>query len=625
MLKKLGRFFREYYHLAWVIVATLIAIILTLFGVSKIANFILAITAIISVIPLVWGMIQDIRRGTYGVDILAATAIITSVILGEYWAGIIIVLMLTGGEALEDYAENRAKSELTSLLNRAPTIAHVYKGRKIIDVAVSRVAVGSKILVKPGEVVPVDGHIVEGSSSLDESSLTGESMPVEKSIGDQLLSGSINASSAITYKSTHSAADSQYQQIIKLVKTATKAQSPFVRLADRYSIPFTLVAFIIAGGVWMVSGDPVRFLQVLVVATPCPLILGAPIALISGISRAAREGIIIKNGTAIEQLAAVQTLAFDKTGTLTIGRPIVKSINTAAKKSQKDVVSYAAAVEQKSAHILAKAIVDKAQSMSLRLPKVKTVKETLGHGVSGLVGGKKVLVGKQKLMKDNNFVIPKQLSSTNPNQTISFVAVDGQVIGSIVFEDALRPESHTMLRRIKQYGIKHTLMVTGDNHATAQSIANKLGITDVRADNLPADKIRAIESVAHKPVAFVGDGVNDAPVLTAADVGIALGASGSTAASETADVVIMLDNIERVADGLFIAQNTLKIAKQSILIGISISIVLMLIYATGKFSAASGAVVQEFVDITVILYALRAHGPWKKSSKNLVAQTLKAT
>lgn len=624
MFKKLGRFFRDYYQLGWVIVATLLAIILSIFGQSKIAHIILAVAAIVSVIPLVWGMIQDVRQGTYGVDILAATAIITSVILGEYWAGIIIVLMLTGGEALEDYAENRAKSELTSLLNRAPTIAHVYKGRKVVNVPVNKVTVGSKILVKPGEVVPVDGNIIEGSSALDESSLTGESMPVEKTIGDRLLSGSVNASSAITYKSTHSAADSQYQQIIKLVKTATQSQSPFVRLADRYSIPFTLMAFTIAGGVWLLSGDSMRFLQVLVVATPCPLILGAPIALISGISRAAREGIIIKNGTAIEQLAAVQTVAFDKTGTLTIGKPVVKAINAAPKSSQKDVISYAAAVEQKSAHILATAIVDKAQALSIKLPKVKTAKETLGHGVVGIVSGKKVFIGKQKLMQDNKFTIPKTLSSASPNQTISFVAVDGKVIGSIVFEDALRPESATMLNRIKKYGIKHTLMVTGDNLATAKSIAKKLGITDVRADNLPADKIQAIESVTHKPVAFVGDGVNDAPVLTAADVGIALGASGSTAASETADVVIMLNNIERVADGLFIAQNTLKIAKQSILIGISLSIILMLIYATGKFSAASGAAVQELVDITVIIYALRAHGPWK-TKPAAPAQTLSAT
>jgi len=611
VFKKLGRFFREYYQFAWAFVTLVVALILTFAGFTKASHILLAIVTIINVIPLIWGMIQDLRDGTYGVDILAATAIITSVIMGEYWAGIIIVLMLTGGEALEDYAENRAKSELSALLDNAPKKAHLIKGRKTIDVVVSKVAVGDKVLIKPGEVVPVDGVIIEGDTSFDESSLTGESLPINKKSGDTVLSGAVVIDGTITIKAIHSSADSQYEQIIKLVKTASTTQSPFVRLADRYSIPFTIISFIIAGGAWLMSGDSMRFLQVLVVATPCPLILGAPIALISGISRAARHGIIIKNGGAIEQLSAIKTFAFDKTGTLTAGQPTVKKITAFGKNKTEDVLLYAGALEQNSNHILAHAIVDKANNQDIKFPKTKNVKEESGHGLTGNVNGKLVLVGKVNYIISHNISLPSKMKPSTLTDTTALVAVDGTVIGSISFEDAIRPETKSMLAKIKKLGVKNILMVTGDNKTTANAIAKQLGISNVKADCLPADKLVAIESIKKRPVAFVGDGVNDAPVLTSAEVGIALGARGSTAASETADVVIMLDDISKVAQGFDIAKNTLKIATQSIMIGICISIALMLLYSTGKFSATSGAIIQELVDVTVIVYALRAHGPWK--------------
>lgn len=612
MFKKLGHFFREYYQLGWVVVAIIAALVANIIGFKTASNIILGVTAIINVIPLVWGMIQDVRHGTYGVDILAATAIITSVVLGEYWAGMIIVLMLTGGEALEDYAENRAKAELSSLLEQAPKKAHVIRGRKTIDVAVSKVVVGDKILVKPGEVVPVDGELIEGTSSFDESSLTGESLPVDKTVGEQIMSGSINVEGSVTIKALHTAADSQYEQIIKLVKAAATTQAPFVRLADRYAVPFTILAFFIAGGAWISSGDPMRFLQVLVVATPCPLILGAPIALISGISRSARNGIIVKNGAAIEQLAAVKTIAFDKTGTLTEGQPTVKSITAFKKHKKSDILSIAAALEQQSNHILAQAITNEAINQKIKIQKIKNVREITGRGLMGSIQKDTVMIGKPGFFKERKISLPKEVKASQLADTTSLVARNDEIIGLITFEDKIRPEAKEMLTNIHKLGIKHSLMVTGDNKATAQAIAKKLGISDVQADCLPADKLLAVEDAKHKPVAFVGDGVNDAPVLTAADVGIALGARGSTAASETADVVIMLDDVSKVSQSLDIAQNTLKVAKQSIFIGISMSIVLMIAYSTGRFSAASGAAIQELVDITVIIYALRAHGPWKR-------------
>lgn len=615
MFKKFGRFFREYYQFGWVIVAVVVATILTFVGLQKVAHALLAGTAIVNALILAWGMIEDLRDGTYGVDLLALTAIVTSVVLGEYWAGIIIVIMLTGGEALEDYAENRAKAELSSLLDNAPKKAHLVKGRKVTDIAVSRVQVNDKILIKPGEVVPVDGVIIEGDSSFDESSITGESLPIDKQVGDIIMSGAIAIEGTITIKATHTASDSQYEQIIKLVKAASTTQAPFVRLADRYSVPFTIVAFIIAGGAWAMSGDSMRFLQVLVVATPCPLILGAPIALISGISRAARYGIIIKNGGAIEQLADAKTVAFDKTGTLTIGQPSVKKITAYAKHKKEDILMYAAAIEQSSGHILAKAVVEEANLKQIKLPKTKNVKEVAGHGLIGYVGKSQVLVGKYDFITSQEIELPSKFDPESLTNTTSLIVVDGVVIGSISFEDAVRPESKTMLGVLKKMGIKNTMMITGDNEATAKAVAKQLGISNVVADCLPADKLKTVEGIKNRPVAFVGDGVNDAPVLTASEVGIALGARGSTAASETANVVIMLDDISKVAQSFDIAKKTLRIAKQSIMIGIVISIALMIVYSTGRFSATSGAIIQELVDVTVIVYALRAHGPWRRSKK----------
>ncbi len=612
MLKKVFQFFKNYLHFGIVLVALVIAIVLSLFGYHKYAEILLAVVALASSLPILWDIFVSLRHGEYGVDILAATAIIASVVMHEVWAGIVIVLMLTGGEALEDYAEKRAKTELTALMERAPKKAHLIRGRKVVDVAVNDIKVSDKLLIKPGEVVPVDAVIVEGNSTIDESSLTGEPLPVEKKVGEQVLSGSINQDSPLTVKALHTAQDSQYEQIIKLVKAASSSQSPFVRLADRYSIPFTITAFVIAGAAWAISGESIRFLEVLVVATPCPLILGAPIAIISGMSRAAKQGVIIKTGGALEKLAGAKTIAFDKTGTLTKGRPVVDDIFSYNNRSKDDVLEIAAELEQSSSHILAKAIVEKAHSQNIKLHKLKNVREITGRGLQAIHKNQEVLVGKLSFMKERQITVPAKVPSAAKTQTASFVAIDGKVIGIITFNDELRDETKSTIKKLKELGLKHLLMVTGDNKETAQAIAKKLEISDVKAECLPADKLIAIENIKDRPVAFVGDGVNDAPVLTAADVGIALGARGSTAASESADIVVMLDDFSRVADSVSISKRTLFIAKQSILIGIFISIGLMLIFATGKFKPIYGAAIQELVDVAVIINALRAHGPFEK-------------
>lgn len=607
MLKRIKRFLKEYREFSFAATAALLGLVLDISGLDSAAHLVLAVAAGIIAVPLAIDMVKTLRSGHFGIDVLALTAIVTSIVLGEYWAAIIIVLMLTGGESLEDYAEKRAKNELTSLLSHRPKKAHLIKGRKTLDVRVSTISVGDKLSILPGEVIPVDGTILEGTTSINEASITGESVPVTKDKGDEVLSGAVNIDGVITIKASHTAADSQYEQIIKLVRGATNGQSPFVRLADRYSVPFTAISFMIAGAAWFISGDAMRFLEVLVVATPCPLLLGAPIAIISGMSRASKNGVIIKTGSTLEQLAVVETVAFDKTGTLTQGLPVVDDVRTYNTFSKEEVIKAAAALEQNSTHILARAVTAYAADQKVKFQSAKQVSELAGHGLKGRIAGKTVLAGHRNLLVDADIEIPAAIKPENFKQTVTYVAIGDQLAGIITFKDEIRQEAKGMFRRLRKAGVKKFALITGDNEATAVSVAQQLNITDVYPDCLPGQKMAAIEEMA-APVAFVGDGVNDAPVLTTADVGIALGARGSTAASETADVVIMHDDVSRVATSIEVAKRTMFIAKQSVLIGILLSLGLMAAFATGKFTAVQGALIQELVDVVVIINALRAHG-----------------
>ena len=344
-------------------------------------------------------MYQDLREGKYGIDILAATAIISSVLFKQYWAAIVVVVMLTGGKALEDYAEHRAKTELNILLDRAPKQAHLFKKKQLIDVSVAQIHTGDQLEIRPGEVVPVDARIIQGSSSFDESSLTGESLPQARAVHDQILSGSVVIDGVIIAKALRPAAESQYEQIIKLVRASGQSQTPFVRLADRYSIPFTAVSFALAILAWVISGHAIRFLDVIVVATPCPLILAAPIAVISGMSLAAKNGIIIKNGAALERLAEAKTFAFDKTGTLTKGVLVVDKITAYNRFKKKEVLTFAATLEQSSNHVLARAVMAAAGKQKIKLLKAKHISEIAGGGVRANVKGQQVLVGRLSLLK----------------------------------------------------------------------------------------------------------------------------------------------------------------------------------------------------------------------------------
>lgn len=618
MIRKILSFFRGYKKFGIVLVSATIALGLDIFGKDSTAHLLIGVISLGIAVPLSIDMIRTFRDGSYGIDILAITAIVTSVLLGEYWAAMIIVLMLTGGEALEDYAENRAKRELTDLLDRAPQKATLIKNGKEQIIAVADIQIGDHLLIKPGDIVPADAEIIEGESSFDESSITGESLPVTKKLADVVLSGSVNSESVITVRAIHLAKDSQYEQIVQLVKSAADSQAPFVRLTDRYSVPFTLVSFAIAGSMWAITGDPLRFLQILVVATPCPLLLAAPIALISGMSRSAKHGIIIKNGSALEKLAETKSVGFDKTGTLTKGQPVVSKITTLDSMSEEEILSFAAGMEKQSAHILARAVVSAAENRSIQIKKLSQQKEKPGYGISARYQGKMLHIGNSRYLEELKIDIPKSIHTDTISATASYFIIDKKLQAVIEFEDALREESKETIESLRHLGIVETMMVTGDKESVAKHISEKTGVDSYRANCLPGDKILAVEELRkrHSPVAFVGDGVNDAPVLTAADVGIALGAKGSTAASQAADIVIMLDDISKVAQAKEISTRTFKIARQSILLGIGMSFGLMAMFSTGKFSPTLGAGLQELVDVAVIINALRAHSGKFKFAPN---------
>ncbi len=604
-IKKIFNYAKTYKLLVLAFLALIVGLIFYFTNHQTISEWIMGTVAILESLPLVKSMWEDIRSGAYGIDILALTAIITAVILRQDIAAIIIVIMLTGGESLEDYAEKRANSELDALLKGSPQQAHVIRGRKTLDIKASEVKVGDKIIIKPGETVPVDALIIEGESSFNEASLTGESLPVMHSVNDQILSGSLNSDRLVTAKAIHTAEDSQYQQIVRLVQNAAKSQAPFVRLADRYSVPFTIAAYIIAISVWLVSHQAIRFLEVIVVATPCPLLLAAPIALISGMSRSSRYGIVVKTGSALEKLAEAKTIIFDKTGTLTTGILSLDSIKAIAPYTKDEVLALAASVEQNSNHVIAQAIVKAANNKNIKITKVKLVKEISGQGLRATYKGDQLILGRGDFMAKQGIELPKKIK--NQQQTIVYIAINNSLAGIIYLSDSLRPEAKSTIQKILKLGIKRTVMITGDNKSTAENIAKDVGIKTVYAETLPGEKLHALDDISQRPIIFVGDGVNDAPVLTGSDVGIALGARGSTAASESADLVIMTDDLSKVATALEIAKKTFSIARQSILFGIGLSLILMIIFATGKFKPIYGALLQEVVDVVVIFNALRAH------------------
>ena len=562
-------------------------------------------------------MVRSLLRGSLGLDILAVTAITAAVLVGEPWAALVVVLMLTGGEALEHYAENRSKRELVALLDRAPRNATRVLGELsnepdaaelLEEVPVGEIRVGDVLLVRAGEVVPVDAVLLAPTASFDESSLTGESLPVERSAGEVVASGVVNGSSAIHLRANTLAADSQYQQIVALVQRAQESKAPTVRLADRYALPFTLLSLAIAAVAWIASADATRFAEVLVVATPCPLLIAAPVAFLGGMSRAAKHGLIVKGGGTLEQLARVRSAAFDKTGTLTSGHPALSRMQVADGFDEDRLLQLAASAEVYSSHVLAAAIVQTAREHRLPILAMSDAHEYATNGVETVLDGGAgvVRVGKPAWVAEAATDLERV--SLDAGELAIYVALDERFVGALVMRDSLRPEAAQTVRRLHELGLERMLIVTGDVAATAQAVADELGIDEVHAECTPSSKVQIAASVTPRPLIMTGDGLNDAPVLAAADVGFAMGARGATAASESADVVNRFDTIKGVADAVRIGRDTVRIALQSIWIGILLSVALMLVAAFGFLPALLGAWMQELVDLVAILGALRAIG-----------------
>lgn len=591
-----------------------IAVVLTLHAVDQdeLGRWIAIVYVAAFVVWTLAGMIRDVIRGHVGLDILAVVAMVATLAVGEYIASLIIVLMLSGGEALEDYATRRAKRDLTALLDRSPRIGHVIlhphtpDSDEVEDVSVDDVAVGDVLLVRPSEIVPVDGVLLTESGTFDESSLTGESLPVTRHAGGEVLSGAINGTRAVRIRAVRRSADSQYQQIIALVRAAEGSKAPVVRLADRFAIPFTAVSLVLAGTAWAISGDPTRFAEVLVLATPCPLLIGAPVAFLGGLSRAAKTGVIMKGGAVIEQLARVRSAAFDKTGTLTEGRPDLIDVRPASGIDADELLLLAASAEQYSSHVLADGIRRAAASRGLELLGAEEASEVATNGVTAAIDGRTVVVGKPayvaSLAPDTERVV---LAS---GEVAAYVAVDGRFAGVLVLADDPRPESAEVISWLRMNGVERLVMLTGDTAATAEAIARDVGITEVHAEILPPEKVQLAAQLQPRPVMMVGDGVNDAPVLAATDIGVAMGAKGATAAGDAAAVVILVDSLAKVADAISIGRDTLRVALTAIWIGIVLSVGLMVVAMTGAIPAVAGALTQELVDLATILYALRALG-----------------
>ncbi|BAV02661.1 heavy metal translocating P-type ATPase [Lactococcus formosensis subsp. formosensis] len=567
------------------------------FNAPLVARFIITVAGGILALSMFIEMVKTLRKGNYGVDLLAITAIIATLLVGEYWASLIIILMLVGGETLEDYAAGRANRELSALLQKTPDIAHVMQEGKVVDMDLDDVEIGAHLLIKPMEVVPIDGVLLSEAAILDESSVTGETKPNELQQGDEILSGAINGSSSIEIRTSVAASESQFQKIVALVREAEATPANFVRLADRYAVPFTIMAYIIAAVAYFISGDPVRIAEVLVVASPCPLILAAPIAFVSGMSRSSKNGFLIKNGTIIEKLATAKAIFFDKTGTITDGKIEVDAIVPAEGISQEELLSIVYTIEKSSTHILAKAVSSYAESHNVQSLALESLSEVAGLGVTGQINGQLIKIGRASFVG-----APEGLDF----ETAFYVSRDSQYIGAVTFSDTLRANAPAVIKDLRQAGFESITMLTGDNARVADKIAAQVGITEVYSSMLPEEKLAKIQASTIHPTIMVGDGVNDAPALTLADVGISIGTGNNTVASEAADIVLLKNDLSSVTKAVHISRDTLTIAKQSVLIGIIICVILMLIAATGLIPAIIGALFQEVIDVVSILYALRA-------------------
>lgn len=566
------------------------------------------------VVALALAILRGLIAGRAGLDTIAFLSMSAALVIGEALAANVVAIMYAGGTVLEDYAVSRAERDLTALIDRAPRVAHRLVDDHVEDIPVETIAAGDLLLVRAGEILPADGRVADAHATLDESALTGEPIPVSHVLGESVRSGAVNAGETFRLRATASAGESTYAGILRLVSAAHTARAPFLRMADRYALLLLPVSLAMAGLAWVFSGDVVRALAVLVAATPCPLILAAPVAFIAGVSQAARLGILVKGGGPLEALAHARTIIFDKTGTLTIGGAQLIAIATAPGEREEDVLRLAACLEQASHHVIARSIVDEAHRRGLKLSMPDHVRETHGSGLEGLVEGYHLRIGACDLVFGEAALAPwtvEVLRKAKAQAALAvFVSVDGKGLGALLMGDEVRAEAPLALSRLRGDGIRRMIMLTGDRADASEPIGSALGLDLVLADCTPAEKLEVVSREQKRaPVLMVGDGINDAPALAVAHVGMAMGARGASASSQAADIVVLVDRIDRVADALTIAKRTRAIAWQSMAAGMAFSGAAMVLAAFGYLSPLQGALVQEAIDIAVILNALRALVP----------------
>ncbi|WP_429819823.1 heavy metal translocating P-type ATPase [Ensifer sp. B1-9] len=556
---------------------------------------------------------KGLGKGEFGLDVIAALAMSGALFLGEYLAGTIIAVMFAGGEALEDFAQRRARRELTALLERIPRTATRFTGVQFEEVPIECIAPGDRVLVRGGEVLSVDGSLKDDTALLDESALTGEALPVQHRSGEHLMSGTINAGNPFEMVASRSANESTYAGIARLVEAAKSTKAPMARLADRYALIFLAVTLLVAGLAWLFSGQAVRALAVLVVATPCPLILAVPVALISGVSRCAGKGILVKGGGPLEMLTRATTVLLDKTGTITGGRARLLEIKVRNDLDPNEILRLAASIDQGSHHVVARAFVAAARERGLDLRPASDLQELPGSGIRGRIDGHNIAVGGWDFIRpitdDSDFSRELEFWIKREGTVAIAVAKDRILAGAFLLADEVRPEAGTVLRQLREAGCKRIVLATGDRKDLAESLASFLDVDNIVAEMKPEDKIRLVETEkVVAPVMMVGDGVNDAPALAAASVGVAMGAGGAAASAEAADVVILIDRLDRLVSAVRIANRSRRIALQSVYVGMGLSCVGMVVAAFGYLAPIEGALAQEAIDVIAILNALRALG-----------------
>lgn len=578
-----------------------------LYGDAVLAKWLWFAGTIPVLVALLVEIVRSLARGDVGLDVVAALSMTAALLFDENLAAIVVALMYSGGTFLERFAEGRARHEMHALLSRVPRSATRYCPTGLEEVDLDTVRPGDRLLIRQGEVIPVDGTLAGIRAVLDQSALTGEAMPVRWNSGDRVMSGSTNAGDAFDLWVVALAADSTYAGIVKLVKAAQSSKAPMSRLADEYSLLFLMISVAISGVAWWATGDPIRAVAVLVVATPCPLILAVPVALTAGLSRAAKYGVLTKGAKALEAMAQVKTLILDKTGTLTDGRPQIEKIEAFSGFSNADVLRLAAELDQASKHPIAQALVAEAGARGVALSIPENVHETPGDGVSGQIDGRSVVVGGDGFVMAQ--VSPEAVAAPvkDHGSVIVSLGVDGRLAGRITMTDALRAGVAEFLDGLRREGVERIILATGDRKAVAMSISKNLGLDAVWSDLTPDQKVLLVLSERKNgPVMMVGDGVNDAPALAAADIGVAMGARGAAASAEAAEVVLLVDRLDPLLSGIQIARRSRKIAVQSVVAGIGLSCAGMVAAAFGYLQPVEGAILQELIDVAVILNALRA-------------------